>query len=64
MNGCRPPKAMSTNARMTLVAGIYQEIRIAAFLDRLSDETRQRVSFGMAKVEMVLNGLSFSNCRF
>ena len=46
-----------------LVAGVCQEIGLAAYLDRLAGETKQHVSVGTATVAMILNGLGFSNRR-
>lgn len=46
-----------------LVAGVCQEIGLAAYLDQLADETKRKVSVGTATVAMILNGLGFSNRR-
>src|SRR5437660_8964106 len=43
------------------VAGVCEEIGLAAYLDRLAGETKHHVSMGTATVAMVLNGLGFSN---
>jgi transposase len=44
-----------------IVAGVCQEIGLAAWLDAQDPGNRQQVSVGMATVAMVLNGLGFSN---
>src|SRR3989442_261558 len=44
-----------------IVAGVCQEIRLAAWLDGQAPDRRQQVSVGTATVAMVLNGLGFSN---
>lgn len=44
-----------------IVAGVCQEIGLAAWLDAQAPEKRQQVSVGTATVAMVLNGLGFSN---
>jgi transposase len=46
-----------------LVAGVCQEIGLAAYLDGLAGETNHHVSMGTATVAMILNGLGFSNRR-
>src|SRR6266516_1444423 len=46
-----------------IVAGVCEEIGIAAYLDRLAGETNHHVSMGTATVAMILNGLGFSNRR-
>ena len=46
---------------MGIVAGICQEIGLAAWLNRQERSNRQQVSVGTATVAMVLNGLGFSN---
>src|SRR5216684_8474567 len=46
-----------------VVAGVCQEIGLAAYLDRLAGETHHHVSMGTATVAMILNGLGFSNRR-
>jgi Domain of unknown function (DUF4277) len=46
-----------------VVAGVCQEIGLAAYLDRLAGETNHHVSMGTATVAMILNGLGFSNRR-
>src|SRR2546430_14685006 len=44
-----------------IVAGVCQEIGLAAWLDAQDPSNRQQVSVGTATVAMVLNGLGFSN---
>ena len=44
-----------------IVAGVCQEIGLAAWLDAQEPDRRQQVSVGTATVAMVLNGLGFSN---
>jgi transposase len=44
-----------------IVAGVCQEIGLAAWLDTQDPTHRQQVSVGMATVAMILNGLGFSN---
>ena len=44
-----------------IVAGVCQEIGLAAWLDGQEPTNRQQVSVGTATVAMVLNGLGFSN---
>ncbi len=44
-----------------IVAGVCQEIGLAAWLDAQEPGSRQQVSVGTATVAMVLNGLGFSN---
>jgi transposase len=46
-----------------IVAGVCQEIGLAAYLDVLAGPSQQQVSVGTATVAMVLNGLGFSNRR-
>jgi transposase len=46
-----------------VVAGVCEEIGLAAYLDRRAGETNHHVSMGMATVAMILNGLGFSNRR-
>jgi hypothetical protein len=46
-----------------IVAGVCEEIGIAAYVDRLAGETKHHVSMGTATVAMILNGLGFSNRR-
>jgi transposase len=46
-----------------IVAGVCQEIGLAAYLDALAGPSQQQVSVGTATVAMILNGLGFSNCR-
>ena len=47
-----------------VVAGVCEEIGLAAYLDRLAGETNHHVSMGTATVVMILNGLGFSKCTF
>src|SRR5260221_5579439 len=44
-----------------IVAGVCQEIGLAAWLDAQEPGNRQQVSVGTATVAMILNGLGFSN---
>jgi hypothetical protein len=44
-----------------IVAGVCQEIGLAAWLDEQDPTHRQQVSVGTATVAMILNGLGFSN---
>jgi len=44
-----------------IVAGVCQEIGLAAWLDAQDPDKRQQVSVGTATVAMILNGLGFSN---
>ena len=44
-----------------IVAGVCQEIGLAAWLDAQDPMNRQQVSVGTATVAMILNGLGFSN---
>src|SRR5437588_12369489 len=44
-----------------IVAGVCQEIGLAAWLDAQDPGNRQQVSVGIATVAMILNGLGFSN---
>ncbi len=46
-----------------VVAGVCEEIGLAAYLDRLAGDTKHHVSMGTATVAMILNGLGFSNRR-
>jgi transposase len=46
-----------------IVAGVCQEIGLAAYLDMLAGPSQQQVSVGTATVAMILNGLGFSNRR-
>src|SRR5262245_33215860 len=46
-----------------IVAGVCQEIGLAAYLDALDTSYHARVSVGTATVAMILNGLGFSNRR-
>jgi transposase len=46
-----------------IVAGVCQEIGLAAYLDVLAGSSQQQVSVGTATVAMILNGLGFSNRR-
>ena len=45
-----------------IVAGVCQEIGLAAYLDAVAGP-KQQVSVGTATVAMILNGLGFSNRR-
>src|SRR5260221_13661093 len=44
-----------------IVAGVCQEIGLAAWLDEQDPAHRQQVSVGTATMAMILNGLGFSN---
>ena len=44
-----------------IVAGVCQEIGLAAWLDEQDPNHRQQVSVGTATMAMILNGLGFSN---
>lgn len=44
-----------------IVAGICQEVGLAAWLDALAPTQQRVVSYGTATVAMILNGLGFSN---
>src|SRR5260221_7971784 len=44
-----------------IVAGVCQEIGLAAWLDAQDPDHRQEVNVGTATVAMILNGLGFSN---
>src|SRR5215472_6743910 len=44
-----------------IVAGVCQEVGLAAWLDAQEPANRQQVSVGTATVAMILNGLGFSN---
>jgi transposase len=46
-----------------VVAGVCEEIGLAAYLDRLAGESKHHVSMGTATVAMILNGLGFSHRR-
>ncbi len=46
-----------------IVAGVCQEIGLAAYLDARAGPNEQQVSVGTATVAMILNGLGFSNRR-
>jgi transposase len=46
-----------------IVAGICQEIGLAAYVDEVAGPSQQQVSVGTATVAMILNGLGFSNRR-
>src|SRR6266699_2720458 len=46
---------------LEIVAGVCQEIGLAAWLDAQNPGNRQQVSVGTATVAMILNGLGFSN---
>src|SRR5215470_16635396 len=54
---------MYTNERLDhlgIVAGVCQEIGLAAWLDAQDPTNRQQVSVGTATVAMILNGLGWS----
>ena len=58
------PTDQYTNERLDhlgIVAGVCQEIGLAAWLDAQDPGNRQQVSVGTATVAMILNGLGFSN---
>ena len=58
------PADQYTNERLDhlgIVAGVCQEIGLAAWLDAQDPGNRQQVSVGTATVAMILNGLGFSN---
>jgi hypothetical protein len=58
--------ASSVNERLDhlgVVAGVCEEIGLAAYLDRLAGESKHHVSMGTATVAMILNGLGFSHRR-
>ena len=44
-----------------IVAGVCQEMGLAAWLDALAPTQQRVVSYGTATVTMILNGLGFSN---
>jgi hypothetical protein len=46
-----------------IVAGVCEEIGLAAYLDAVAGPSEQQVSVGTATVAMILNGLGFSNRR-
>src|SRR5258708_17269004 len=46
-----------------IVAGVCQEIGLAAYVDALAGPSHQQVSVGTATVAIILNGLGFSNRR-
>jgi transposase len=46
-----------------IVAGVCEEIGLAAYLDAVAGPSDQQVSVGTATVAMILNGLGFSNRR-
>ncbi len=46
-----------------IVAGVCQEIGLAAYLDAFDEQQHERISVGTAVVAMILNGLGFSNRR-
>ena len=59
-----PPADQDVNERLDhlgIVAGVCQEIGLAAWLDAQDDRLHERVSVGTATVAMILNGLGFSN---
>ena len=56
----------SVNERLdhlSIVAGVCEEIGLAAYIDQRAGETNHHVSMGTAMVAMILNGLGFSNRR-
>ena len=58
------PADQYTNERLDhlgIVAGVCQEIGLAAWLDAQDPGNRQQVSISTATVAMILNGLGFSN---
>jgi transposase len=58
------PTDQYTNERLDhlgIVAGVCQEIGLAAWLDAQAPGNRQQISVGTATVAMILNGLGFSN---
>lgn len=58
------PTDQYTNERLDhlgIVAGVCQEIGLAAWLDAQDPGNRQQISVGTATVAMILNGLGFSN---
>ena len=46
-----------------IVAGLCEEIGVAAYLDARDEHAHERVSVGTATLAMVLNGLGFANRR-
>ena len=46
---------------LSIVAGVCQQMGLAAWLDALAPTQQRVVSYGNATVAMILNGLSFSN---
>ena len=46
-----------------IVAGVCQELGVAAYLDAQEQNLQRQVSIGTATVAMILNGLGFSNRR-
>lgn len=59
-----PPPDHYVNERLDhlgIVAGVCQEIGLAAWLDAQDERLHERVSVGTATVAMILNGLGFSN---
>jgi transposase len=57
------PVSVERLDHLGIVAGICQEIGLAAYLDALAGPSQQHVSVGTATVAMILNGLGFSNRR-
>jgi len=51
-------------ASLGIVAGVCQEIGLAACLGSREPSNRHQVSLGTATVAMILNGLGFSNPHF
>jgi transposase len=59
-----PPPNQYVNERLDhlgIVAGVCQEIGLAAWLDAQDERSHERVSVGTATIAMILNGLGFSN---
>ena len=59
-----PPADQYVNERLDhlgIVAGVCQEIGLAAWLDAQDEQSHERVGVGTATVAMILNGLGFSN---
>jgi transposase len=59
-----PPTNQYVNERLDhlgIVAGVCQEIGLAAWLDAQDTHIHERVSVGAATVAMILNGLGWSN---
>src|SRR2546429_8110923 len=58
----QPPESYVSERldHLGVVAGVCEEIGLAAYLDRLAGETNHHVSMGTATVAMILNGLGWS----